>query len=165
MKTKRKLRLYLDTSIIIMLEHGQDPVRQAMTNEFFRIVAEHSDDYELLLSRVTIDELNAGSDEEKANADSFLATLEHTRLPEKDEAENLAWIYALDGVLSESHINDLTHIAYAVVSRCDYVVTWNMRHLANPHTVKRVNDVNALEKYASIIIETPRFFIGEFDEQ
>ena len=161
----RKLRLYLDTSVIIMLEHGQDPARQAMTNEFLRIVAEHSDEYELFLSRVTIDELNAGSEEDKAYADSFLATLEHTLLSEKIEAENLAWIYALDGVLSESHINDLTHIAYAVVSRCDYVVTWNMKHLANPFTVKRVNDVNVLEKYASIIIETPRFFIGESNDE
>ena len=159
----RRLRLYLDTSVIIMLEPGQDTVRQAITNEFFRIMNEKPYEYELFLSRVTIDELIAGSDAEKANADSFLALLDHTRLPEKDEAESLAWIYTIDGVLSESHINDLTHIAYAVVSRCDYVVTWNMRHLANPRTVQRVNDVNALEKYANIIIETPRYFIGDFN--
>ena len=31
----RKTRLYLDTSLIVMVGPDQDPIRQAMTNEFF----------------------------------------------------------------------------------------------------------------------------------
>ena len=54
----RKTRLYLDTSLIAMVGPDQDPIRQAITNEFFRTVSERSDEYELCVSRVTIDELN-----------------------------------------------------------------------------------------------------------
>lgn len=162
----RKLRLYLDTSPIIMLELDQDPVRRRITEEFFRDMSKQSDEYELFVSCVTLDELNeTGSDDKRQFAASFLESLEHTELPESDEAENLAWIYTIDGVLSQAHLDDLRHVAYAVVFRCDYVVTWNMRHLANPKTVDRVNRVNAIEKYSHIMLETPRFFAGESDDE
>ena len=155
----RKTRLYLEASPIIMVAPDQDPIRQAITKEFFRIVSENPDEYELFISPVTIEELvNAKTDEKrKANTD-FLETIQYTRLPENDEAENLAWIYTIDGVLSQARIDDLKHVAYAVVARCDYIITWNMRHLANDKTVSRVNAVNAVEHYTNIYITTPEFF-------
>jgi hypothetical protein len=157
----RKTRLYLDVSPIIMVEPEQDPVRQAVTKEFFRIVAEKSDEYELFISPVTIEELGRAESEEKRQASAeFLKSIVHTKLSRNDTAENLAWIYVIDGVLSQANIDDLSHVAYAVVSHCDYVVTWNMRHLANDKTVSRVNTVNAVENYGKIFITTPEFFTG-----
>ena len=156
----RRVRLYLDTSPIIMIEPDQDSRRQAITKEFFRIVAENTDEYELLLSRVTIDELNAGAEEKRDFSLAFLETITYTELPKNDVAENLAWLYTVEGVLSQKHLDDLTHVAYATVSQCDYVITWNMRHLANERTVRRVNVVNALENYGKIFIATPEFFTG-----
>jgi hypothetical protein len=38
--SRRRIRLYLDTSSIIMMESGQDPRRQAITKDFFRLTAE-----------------------------------------------------------------------------------------------------------------------------
>jgi predicted nucleic acid-binding protein len=71
----------------------------------------------------------------------------------------------MDGVLSQANIDDLRHVAYAVVSRCDYVVSWNMRHLANARTEIRVCRVNANENYAKISIITPEHFTkGDSDE-
>jgi hypothetical protein len=155
----RKTRLYLEASPIIMVAPDQDPIRQAITKEFFRIVSENPGEYELFISPVTVDELKNAKTEEKrkTNAD-FLQTIQYTELPDNDEAENLAWIYTIDGVLSQAKIDDLKHVAYAVVARCDYVITWNMRHLANDKTVGRVNTVNAVENYGKIFITTPEFF-------
>ena len=84
----------------------------------------------------------------KASAD-FLQTIQFTRLPENDEAENLAWIYTIDDVMSVARMDDLRHVAYAVVAHCDYIITWNMRHLAREQTVRRVN---AVENYGKIFI-------------
>jgi hypothetical protein len=94
------------------------------------------------------------------DSDLFLTTLDHTRLSRNDIAENLAWIYIIDGVLSQKHLDDLTHVAYATVSGCDYIITWNMKHLANERTVSRVNAVNVIENYGKIFIATPEFFTG-----
>ena len=155
----RKTRLYLESSPIMMVAPDQDPIRQAITKEFFRVIAEHSDTYELFLSPVTMRELGDAKKEEhrKSNA-SFLESVRYTELPQNDEAENLAWIYTIDGVLSQANMDDLSHVAYAVVVRCDYIVTWNMRHLANAETEMRVQQVNAKENYAKISIVTPEHF-------
>jgi len=144
-----------------MMEPDQDPVRRAITEDFFRIVAEKSDEYELFISPVTLEELRKTESEEKQQASAdFLQTIQYTELQENDEAENLAWIYTIDGVLSQARFDDLKHVAYAVVARCDYVITWNMRHLAREQTVSRVNATNAVENYGKIFITTPEFITG-----
>jgi predicted nucleic acid-binding protein len=142
-----------------MMSPGQDPVRQAITKEFFQIVAENSNEYELFLSRVTFEELEAAKTEEKRKTSAdFLETIQFTELPENDEAENLARIYTIDGVMSQARMEDLRHVAYAVVARCDYIITWNMRHLANAKTEMRVNRVNSIENYTKITIVNPEHF-------
>ena len=157
----RKIRLYLEASPVIMMEPDQDPVRRAITEDFFRIVAEKSDEYELFISPVTLEELADTESEEKRQAsDDFLETIQCTRLPEDNVAENLAWIYIIDGVMSSTRLDDLRHVAYAVVAQCDYIITWNMRHLAREQTVSRVNATNAVEHYRSIYIATPEFITG-----
>ena len=157
----RKTRLYLEASPIIMMSPGQDSIRQAITKEFFRIVTEKSDEYELVVSPVLTEELDRAKTEEQRKATvAFLGTIQYTELPENDEAENLAWIYTIDGVLSQANMDDLRHVAYAVVARCDYVITWNMGHLAREQTVSRVNAVNAVERYRNIYIATPEFLTG-----
>ena len=83
----RKTRLYLEASPIIMMNPGQDPVRQAVTKEFFRIVSENPDEYELFLSPVTFEELGKAKTEEKRKASAdFLQTIQFTELPENAEA-------------------------------------------------------------------------------
>jgi len=144
-----------------MMEPDQDPVRQAATKEFFRLVAEKSDEYELFVSPVTLEELEKTESEEKRQASTdFLKTIQYTRLPDNKEAENLAWIYIIDDVMSKARMEDLRHVAYAVVARCDYIITWNMRHLAREQTVRRVNIVNTIENYGKIFITTPEFLTG-----
>jgi hypothetical protein len=150
-----------------MMSPGQDPVRQAITKEFFRIVMRNPDEYELFLSPVTLEELSEAKTEEKRKSSAdFLQTIQYAELPENIEAENLAWTYVVDEVMSQARMEDLRHVAYAVVARCDYVITWNMRHLANDKTVSRVNAVNAIEHYTNIYIATPEFFTkGDSYEQ
>ena len=141
-----------------MLEPDQDPIRQAITEEFFRIIVKRADEYELFVSPVTIDELQAGEDVADQESVLFLNSLPHTELEQNREAENLAQIYVANGVLAKKHLNDLRHVAYAVVSRCDYVVTWNMKHLANHQTFSKVKAVNTSENYGIILLEPPTFF-------
>ena len=52
----RKTRLYLEASPIIRVGDNESPIRQAITKEFFRIVAEKADEYELFVSPVTFEE-------------------------------------------------------------------------------------------------------------
>ena len=88
-------------------------------------------------------------------------SISHVELPENLEAENLAWIYVVEDVMTDNHINDLTYVAYAVTARCDYIISWNMRHLVNVRTIGRVNEVNTLNNFPRIFIATPVLITGE----
>ena len=78
-RAMRKTRLYLESSPIIMVAPDQDPLRQSVTKEFFRIVTENPDEYELFLSPVTIDELeNARKEEHRKSNALYLETARYT---------------------------------------------------------------------------------------
>jgi len=156
----RKTRLYLDTSLIIRVGDDQNPIRQAITKEFFRTVAERSNEYDLFISSVTFEELDDGTEDRKAASDVVLTSIDYAELPRDNDAEDLARLYVREGVLTQTHIDDLRHIAYATFFRCDYVITWNMKHLASERTFRRVSVVNATENYGKLYIATPEFFTG-----
>lgn len=157
----RKLRLYVDTSVISMIEPSQDSTLRTITNEFFRLVAAQSDQYETFISPVTESELAEAPDEKETFFASFLAMFPHTVLPENIEVQSLASLYIAENILTDKHVDDLRHVAYAVLARCDHIVSWNMRHLVNPRTMSRVNDTNVLNRYPTISIVTPSFFTGD----
>ncbi len=158
----RKQRLYLDTSVISDIDAPQESIRGRITKEFFRIVVENPEEYELVISPTTLEEIQESPEVKRALLVAFLDSISHTELPKNPEAENLAWIYVIEDVLSDNHIDDLKHVAYAVTARCDYIISWNMRHMVNPRTIARVNEVNVLENFSRIILATPLLITGEF---
>ncbi|MGL6227075.1 MAG: hypothetical protein ACRC10_10690 [Thermoguttaceae bacterium] len=157
----RRIKLYLDTSVISHIEAPHKPVEEKMTRQFFQTVAEKSDEFEILLSPVVITELEDSPPDFRMKFSDFLESLEYYLIPYNMEAVDLATSYCQQGVLAERHIRDLTHIAYAVVTRCDYIVSWNMKHFVNVHTIRRVNTVNEMNNYHAIFIVTPQHIIGD----
>ena len=61
-------------------------------------------------------------------------------------------LYVQHGVMGQKHIRDLTHIAYTVLARCDYIVSWNFKHLVNAQTMSRVNLFNQTNNYCGVNI-------------
>ena len=63
------------------------------------------------------------------------------------------------GVLTEKCINDLRHVSLAVLSNCDYILSWNFIHLVNIRTIDKIQLVNKLLGYADIKIIPPNMLI------
>jgi hypothetical protein len=89
-----------------------------------------------------------------------MESLEFTEIPENEDADKLANIYAEQGVLNVKNLDDLTHIAYATVACCDYIVSWNFKHFVNINTIERVKLVNEANNYKNVSIISPFYFIG-----
>ena len=155
----RKLRLYLDTSVISDI--GAAAERGAVTREFFRIVAQNPDDYELVVSPALLRELNKAPAEKRQALFTTLRSLDYVEIPEQMEVDDLAKRYVAAGVLSDKHIVDLTHVAYAVLTRCDYIISWNMKHIVRAKTISSVQEFNRLNYYHSPNIATPIIITGE----
>jgi hypothetical protein len=77
------------------------------------------------------------------------------------EAEDLAWEYVNKNILSRKSFNDCLHIALSALSSCDYLVSWNFRHLVNVKTVEGVRMVNAIKHYREIMIVSPNMLLNK----
>jgi hypothetical protein len=64
------------------------------------------------------------------------------------------------GVLREKSFDDCQHIAVAITSQCDVIISWNFKHIVNHKTIMGVKAVTALEGYSDILIYTPTILIG-----
>ena len=157
----RKIKLYLDTSVISHIDAPHKPEAEATTHAFYKFLEEHSDEYELYISPVVELEVRNCPGEKKHRLLALIDQMKMVQLPESREALGLADLYVKQKVLAMKHIRDLSHVAYATVARCDFVVSWNMKHLANPQTIVRANAVNRLNNYCDTSIVTPLIIIGE----
>lgn len=157
----RKQRLYLDTSVISCIHAPHRPKVEEVTHAFFAHVKENVEEYVLLISPVTQFEVRNCPEPKRSLLYRLLAELDLTTLPDNDEAVRLAEQYVENGVLEARHHRDLTHIAYAVIARCDYIVSWNMKHFVNTRTIGGVQIVNTANHYWSPLIITPTVILGD----
>jgi len=157
----RKLRIYLDTSVVSMIDAPHLPYKEAVTKEFFRMIEEKPDDYEVFVSPVLAEEIRNAPDAIRKRSVAILQSIHAIELPDRKEADDLAQLYVAAEVLSQKHFNDLLHVAYAVSARCAYIVSWNMRNLVRVWTIEGVNAVNYGYHYPTIMFITPEFVTGE----
>ena len=156
----RKTRLYLDTSAVSAIDAPHKPADELATKKFFQYVKEHADEYELVASPVLRLEIANCPEPKRSMMYDFLADLDTIEATETTEVFTLADAYVQGGVLGVKHIRDLTHTAYAVVNRCDYIISWNFEHFVNAKIMSRVNNINRFYNYRDIIIITPTIIIG-----
>lgn len=71
------------------------------------------------------------------------------------EMQELARYYLEQGIFPPAVLNDALHVACAVVSRQDVLVSWNFRHLVNRRRRAMINEANATRGYPTIEIVAP----------
>jgi len=72
-----------------------------------------------------------------------------------DEMDDLAAAYIQKAVLPPKYTDDARHVAVCVVSRADYLVSWNFKHLVNVNRSDAFNAVNLLQGYQPVRIVNP----------
>ncbi len=106
---------------------------QASSLEWWDIERMH---HELFVSTEVVREL---SDPVYPNGQRALEMLQNLNLLRPDEVvENVAALLIAEKVMpGPSVAGDALHVAFAIVSKMDFILTWNIKHLANPN--KRVH--------------------------
>ncbi len=108
----------------------------------------------LLASDLMLRELDGAPPEVQA----ILAALPLTvleRVPLNDEAERLQDLYLAASVVGPASANDAMHVALAVVSRADMIVSWNFKHIVHYDKMRGFNAVNVREGYGQLMILSP----------
>ena len=63
------------------------------------------------------------------------------------------------GIIPARVADDALHISCAAVHGMDYLLTWNCRHIANPHNQRRIRETLGGLGYEVPVICTPEEFL------
>lgn len=156
--------MYLDTNVPSFLTTTrQDPAsvfRRELTQKFWR---GHGAKYRLFVSELVLAELTAdawpGRDEALAAVDALL------RLPVTPEVRRATEAYIRARVMPDDARGDAAHYACASVHGMEIVLTWNIRHLANPGKTERLAALNRRLGLSTPVVYTPEALLEEdFDD-
>ena len=147
---KRKLRIYLDSSVVSALFDDRNPERRLLTESFFRIIG----DFDVYVSEFVVAEIVRTPDTVLRDR-MAQAIARFSLLPTAEEATELAAKYLLYGAVPGSYPEDAHHIAVAVIEEMDFLLSWNFTHLVRRKTRDVVKMVNTLNGLKPIEIITP----------
>lgn len=109
--------------------------------------------YELVTSAAVLDELQIGAFPSK---DQVLALLTDTPLvPVEPAIIEIVEAYIQRLVMPRDPTGDALHLALASYHKCDFLLTWNVRHLANANKFVHIRRVNTLLGLFTPTLVTP----------
>jgi len=152
------MKLYIETSVPNMLLHDDAPEKKRITELFVDWL--QLSKHELFVSPVLTKELARTRSPRRESLERVVRELRPTMLGMTPEAESLAHHYAVARIVPARFQDDLLHVAVAVCHHLDMIVSWNMKHLANPNKVARINEVNRRYGWPLMRIHTPKEVMG-----
>ena len=160
----KRLKIYLDTSVISHLDQQDAPGKMADTKIFWEHVK--NGEFDVYISPIVISEVMDCKEPKRSILLAHLGEVSYTELSESDEVIELAQKYLNAGILPKKSFDDCQHIAYACVYSCDVLASWNFKHMVNIKTMTSVKGVNALSGYREMPIYTPTMLVygGEEDD-
>ena len=118
--------------------------------------------YELVTSEVVLDELMSGPPERSAD---WLEFIRDVPLLSIEPAIGEVVQAYIKHRLMPSAPGDALHLAIASYHKCDFLVTWNCRHLANANKFGHIRRVNAMLGLFVPALVTPLELLGGGDDE
>ena len=157
----RKLKLYMDTSVLSHLYADDTPEKMLDTNRLWQDLTKG--EYDIFISPAVTEELDECREPKRSQIYQKLKEVRFQLLAKTNEVSQLANEYINHGVLKEKSFDDCMHIAFAVAYNCDVIISWNFKHLVNFRTINKVKIVNAINQYREVSIITPTMLLEEAD--
>jgi hypothetical protein len=153
-------RVYIETTIPSFYhEVRTEPemlARRSWTREWWEV---NRTNFDLLTSEAVLDELENGDFPQKSDA---LALMQGVPLVEIVEAVGeIVDAYIRHRVMPADPVGDALHLALASFHRCDFLLTWNCRHLANANKFAHIRRVNGILGLFVPSLVTPLELLGE----
>ena len=155
-----KPSVYIETTIpSFYYEIRTEPdmvARRNWTHEWWN---NHLTDYDAYTSEAVIEELESGSFPGKEDALKLMKSLPLLDINEPI-ADTVA-TYIAHHVMPSDPVGDALHLSIASFHKCDFLVTWNCRHLANANKFGHIRRINTLLGLFVPVIVTPLELLGE----
>jgi hypothetical protein len=157
-----KPRIYVETTIPSLYYDARPSPETVARREWTRQWwSDAADRYQLVTSLAVLEELE-GADPERSAA--RIALLQDVPLlPLEPAVLGIVDTYIARKLMPADPGGDALHLALASYFRCDFLVTWNCRHLANANKFGHIRLVNTLLGLFVPTLVTPLELLGEND--
>lgn len=164
MEQNEKLKVYLETSFVSYLAGGVTTDAKIAADQAYTRLwwDKESANVNVFISGYTIAECEAGKIGKSTERLAILEGLAVLSGNEETESE-LARKLIEGHALPEKESTDALHIAAAAIGGMDIILTWNCRHLANPHTLPITKKIISQAGFSCPEIMTPKTFLENMD--
>ena len=158
----KKVKIYLDTSVISCLQAIETPERMADTLRLWRDL--EAGRYEVVISDITLDEINDCPEPKRSFMLDELKKIPLVVIESQKKVDELSQEFIRLGILKEKSMDDCRHIATALIAQCDIIVSWNFKHIVNDKTIEGVKIISKTKGFDGIKIYCPSILTGGNDE-
>jgi len=152
----RKLRLYLDSSILGWSLNHSNPARFAEANLLLQQIADRR--FIGVYSWVSEEEIEAAPQRiaRKLRQKIEQAKLKPVTMRLRKQAEELAQTYCDKKIVPSNFKADALHIAIATLSKADALISYNFEHIVSLEIMVAVNQVNKALNLNEIFLCQPQ---------
>lgn len=154
-----KPRVYIETSIPSFYHEVRGEPEMVARREWTRQFWDRAElEYLLVTSVAVLEELERGEfpnkdDVMKLIGDVSLVTIEN-------EITDIVETYIEQKVMPADPVGDALHLAIASYHKCDFLLTWNCKHLANANKFGHIRRVNVMLGLFVPMLVTPLELLG-----
>lgn len=147
-------RVYIETTIPSFYHEVRTEPEMVARRNWTRTWRDHRRQaYQLVTSVAVLDELQAGTFPNKDHALTLLTEVPF--VPVESTIIEIVETYIQRMVMPRDPTGDALHLALASYHKCDFLLTWNVQHLANVNKFAHIRRVNALLSLFTPALVTP----------
>lgn len=158
----RKLKVYLDTSVVSYLYQVDAPEKMQNTLDLWELFKNKV--YEVYISDIVIREISGCNEGKLKILLDYLDQIDYNIIETDEDTVELAGKFIDFGILKQKSFDDCQHIAAAILAGCDIITSWNFKHIVNVKTVRGVKVITTLEGYKDLLIYPPSVLIESEDD-
>lgn len=152
--------VYLETTFFsFYFDERTTPAIIAMREWTRQFWEERRAAYDLVTSPAVFEELQKGGAYHKKSAFDMALAVPVVLI--EPEVIKTAQTYVAHKLMPQNITGDAMHLALASFHKCDYLVTWNCRHLANANKFGHIRSINQSLGLKSPDLVTPQELLGE----
>ena len=160
----KKIKIYLETSAICNLYQLNKPKEMADMKALWELLKQG--EYDVVISSTVTKEIMDIKDKAKLDLIiDYLAQIDIERFNLTDEAHSIAQMIIKHEILTENSYDDCTHIASAMITGCDCIISYNFRHLVNIRVIKNIRKISFIHGFGDMDIMTAEALLQKGDEE
>lgn len=151
--------VYIETSIPSFYHETRTDIGAAARRHWTRQWWDaRKDEYELVTSPPTLDELDSAPEPKRSLCLQLLADIPVLEIPEG--VEDIVGFYIDRMLMPRNPVGDALHLALASHHKCDFLLTWNCQNLANAEKFHHIRVINSILGLDVPILTTPEQLMG-----